>query len=1242
MRITIRRSIVGLCLILGGVLLLLALSQVWLPWVLPAALSNQGVEVGSVERANGGRIVLRDVSFRADSIDLDADQVEIPNLYQYLSFRFMGRHGESSPSVKAGDVEVTITASSDGGSGVHRTPKDPVAMIQAFSHAKQQYAKWLPEVLVNTVSVTSGGHVLVLDGLHYRSGSMKTQLKSDRLSETISLAAEFSEAGEWFFSAVQEQSERSVHLKLQESTAGYFVSGNVRQQSEQIEYSLELEKGELFPKTFSLLTNGFTVEKTVVSTFLDDPFDAIKLNHLKFDWSAGQFQGAAEAEAIAPLGEVVSTPIDAKFQFSGDLERLTVQSLLLKAPFGNATLRESVSFDFQNGLSLASQVDGALFDLSIDLAKQSFVDAEGVFDLKVTASAKTDSGVPDLRFEFDGHSFRYLDQTLDSIAATGLYSENTVIFDSLQVLASSANGDSQSQIEFEGVVDISAEELDLNYELDAGSQHLNEMAEVSIFASAVKLKGGISGAWLSPDITYDLSSAELVLPSMESLVVSGSGRIENFDTFYWDGIVGYEGASLSIDLSCRYREGLVALDLQHLALIDEAFPELVLLEPVSVAINLDAEKWLDRVSISHVQLNGGDQSLEIEYSPEVGLALSMSKVSFARFNKWLSEDLPAYEVDSLVFQVDAFEPFVSGEVVANTALRLPGEIDSYCNLRATINATGLEVEALHLEVDDAYAIQGAFLLPVRFGYSEKSGVSWELIEHGDLAGEMNASLIPVLADFIAENTPLHVGAGALQFKLSGDLDHPVGELQLSLEALELAEQTFSILELPAVDSLRVVAILDSESVDISDFRLSVNESELFGQVQLPVSSLVEWLYSDGREPISLAKSMSGELRLEDWQLEKWIHLMPDFFRRSGTLSGVLTLEPDISLSGVLDFDDFAFRPTENFSSIDRISGKLQLEDKRLDLSAATAHVGGSQVSVSGWVDLANIQVPLWDLKVAGKNVPLLRTTDMLLRSDIDLEAKHLIDMDLPVVRGRLDLRSSTLLLEFDPLGSGIASGPKARPPYFSIEQDPFKEWLFDVTVFGERFMRVKSPYSKTLLSADLYLGGSFQYPELSGLVQTVDGELSFPGAKMSIDEGEVFIDPARLNEVQLAFSGIAQSPGYTITMEVTNTLDEPFVQFSSTPELSNASILRLLTTGSTTGGGVGAVGLYLGRGLLGAGGMDETLLDRVTIELGEKRSRSGRRTVGAEFDISPDWELKGEYDEYDAYNMNLLWNLFRR
>ncbi|MGJ8648878.1 MAG: translocation/assembly module TamB domain-containing protein [Opitutaceae bacterium] len=1239
---TIRRSIVGFCLFFGGVILLLALSQVWLPWVLPFALGTQDVEVGSIERVNGGRIVLREISFRADSIKLDADQIEIPNLYQYLSFRFMDKNGEGLSSVNASNVEVAMKTDSAAELDVSRDRNDPVAIIRELRDAKDQYADWLPQISVNTLRVTSGEHVLDFEALQYGSGRITTQLKSDWLTEAITLAVEFPEGEEWFFSAAQAQSEVSFNLTLRESSAGYFLSGIARRQSEQIECSLELEEGEILPKTFSLLTKGFTVEETIAPALLGDQFDSIKLNHFQFDWSQDQFRGAAEVEAIVTVGEAITSPINAKLQFSGDMEHLTVQSFLLNAPFGDATLRESVSLKFQDGLSLASQVDGAMFDLSIDLAKQSFVDAEGVFDLKVSVSAKTDSDIPNLRFELEGHSFRYSGHSLDSIKANGRYSDNTVAFDSLQVLSSSSNGDSQSEVELKGVVDLFTRELDLNYELDLGSQHLNEITENSIFGSAVKLKGRVSGAWVSPVVTYDLASAELVLPRMNPVSVSGSGRIEKFDTFYWDGIVGCEGASLSAGLSCRYHEGVVNVDLQHLALADKSFPELVMFEPVSVVLNLEPEKWLDRVSVSRVQLKGGGQSLETIYGPGVGLALSMNNVSFARFNRWLSEDLPAYEVESLVFKVDVFEPFISGEVFASAALRLPGEIDSFCNLRARLDPTGVEIEALQLKIDDAYAIQGAFVLPVRFGYSEKSGLSWELLEHGKLAGEMSASLIPVLADFVAENTALHIGEGSLQFKLSGDLDDPVGELQLSLKGLELGSQIVSVHKLPVVDTLRVVATLDSESVDVSDFRLSVNQSELFGQMQLPVSSLIEWLYVEDREPISLAKSISGELRLDNWQLEQWIHLMPDFFRRSGALSGVLTLEPDIALSGVLEFDDFAFRPTENFSSIDRISGKLQLANKRLDLSTATAHVGGSQVNVSGWVDLANMQAPLWDLKVAGKNVPLLRTTDMLLRSDVDLEAKHLTEVDLPVVRGRLDLRSSTLLLEFDPLGSGIASGPKARPPYFSIEQDPFKEWLFDVTVFGESFMRVKSPYSKTLLSADLYLGGSFQYPELSGLVRTVDGELTFPGAKMSIDKGEVFIDPARLNEVQLVFSGIAQSPAYTITMEVTNTLDEPFVQFSSTPELSNASILRLLTTGSTTGGGVGAVGLYLGRGLLGAGGMNETVLDRVTIELGDKRSRSGRRTVGAEFDISDDWGLKGEYDEYDAYNMNLLWNLFRR
>jgi hypothetical protein len=267
---------------------------------------------------------------------------------------------------------------------------------------------------------------------------------------------------------------------------------------------------------------------------------------------------------------------------------------------------------------------------------------------------------------------------------------------------------------------------------------------------------------------------------------------------------------------------------------------------------------------------------------------------------------------------------------------------------------------------------------------------------------------------------------------------------------------------------------------------------------------------------------------------------------------------------------------------------------------------------------------------------------MILRSDLDVKASHTNRSETPLIRGALNLRSSTMLVEFDPLAPNVETGPQSQPPFFSITEPAIADWRFDLKVSGDSFMRVRSPYFKTQLTANFDLGGTFAEPLLIGSVRTVEGELRFPGAKMRIASGEAFIEPAQPNAVQLNFSGIAQKTSYIITMDVSQTLADPLIQFQSTPALSNAAIVRLLTTGSTTGGGVGTVGLYLGQGLLGAGGMDETLADRLTVDVGEETSRSGRNTVGVRFDLSEDFFLEGGYDVYDAYNMDLIWSIFKR
>ena len=471
---------------------------------------------------------------------------------------------------------------------------------------------------------------------------------------------------------------------------------------------------------------------------------------------------------------------------------------------------------------------------------------------------------------------------------------------------------------------------------------------------------------------------------------------------------------------------------------------------------------------------------------------------------------------------------------------------------------------------------------------------------------------------------------------------PEGELEISLLELDL-RNSFSNNNVPVIDSIQLQVVAGSEHLEIASGRVLLNESELEGSMRLPVDRLKDWLHSDVREARDLLKTLRGELNIKDWKMENWVEWLPaGLFRRSGSLNGSLKISEGFDLNGTIQFQDFALRPTGYLSSVEQISGNLLLANKRLELQSTSASVGGSRFEAAGWVDFQDNEAILWNIQILGENIPILRTTDMILRSDINLEALHLEQDGKPLVQGRLDLQASTLLIEFDPLAANTESSASLRPPFFSIEQEPIRDWLFDVTIFGDSFMRVRSPYFRTQLSADLHLGGSFKEPELFGSVRTTEGRLSFPGMRMQINRGEAFIMPSEPNTIQLDFTGMAQSASHVITMEVSNTIDEPHIQLNSTPELPNVEIMRLLATGTRDESGAAAIGLFLGKGFLGAGSMNETLMDQLTIDVSKRQSRSGFQTFSVRFDLNEDWSLRGEYDQFDAYNVDLIWNLLRR
>lgn len=234
-----------------------------------------------------------------------------------------------------------------------------------------------------------------------------------------------------------------------------------------------------------------------------------------------------------------------------------------------------------------------------------------------------------------------------------------------------------------------------------------------------------------------------------------------------------------------------------------------------------------------------------------------------------------------------------------------------------------------------------------------------------------------------------------------------------------------------------------------------------------------------------------------------------------------------------------------------------------------------------------------------------------------------------------------MLMEIDPMAARTAGQELPKPPFFNITQDPFADWILDIDISGEDFLRFRSPYAKALVSVQMDLTGTAANPVWVGELYSTEGTIDFPGLRMAISRSDIFITRERQDTLQLDINAIGQVASYVVSLGVDETIDEPHVEFASTPNLSNTQVLHLLATGSPEGSNLSSVGLYLGRGLFDPGA-NNSLWDRFSVEIGRDISETSKDTLDLFYDISDRWRLHGQYDKYDAQNLNIEWEAFSR
>lgn len=1231
-----------------AVLCLLLSSRWWLPSVLPAALGQFGVVVDSADRGAGGELLVSELVVETEGVRIRVDRVTLPNEMAYL-WAVYGGQPSSVSAVKAGQISVELLEGKPTEDG---TPVYLPELYRSVAQGLSLADRWVPPVRVERVEVFQGSErVVSVQGLSFSGRILETAVSAKWFEGAVDVRAELGATGSasaelaigepdevagsapaWTFMFTHAQSGVGVDLKVDALDEVVRASGQLRQADSELDFSANFGGGDWLPVQASARTEQFAVDADWLPAMEGVEWERLGLSAVDLDWDEGKYEGTLRAEAVVVTEALGADALTADLALSGDLEALRVETCEVLASWMTLKLSEPIRIDLRDG----SVAERAVLRAELDLAKQAFFEASGRVEARLGV-APSFTGGPDVGFELSAADLEIRDYAVDRAELSGRLQGDALSID--HVVVQPVTGADGSSISASGVANLVSRELNFDYSLSLSADWLNEQIGQGLLGSELNAEGRLGGVFDRPTLAGQLAPLTLDLPQFVPITLEGSYRMEGMDQLGIEATAMADEAVIETAFEARVVGDSVTVDLERLIWSDPERSTLELSRPTRLNYQFAGESDTpeSRLTVNPFILSGPDLGVEAAWNSVDGLELSLRNVSVQGVGRWFDRRLPEVLIESVAVSLPQLRPQVIGSLAVLAQGNFVGDgAPLRLELNSDFTGEGISAETLQIDFADGPLVAGNFALPVVFQIPEAGGEFWDWSENGALEGDFSGVINPVFSDWLDQNTGFHVKEGKLDLEVSGTLQKPMGRLDLQVDSLQTP-----IAGVPAMDRIELVVEGKPERIDVQQLNLFINHSELSGVFSLPVEGFAEAIQGGAEARRTWLGGASGRIHLLDWEAEDWMDVLPAMMRRSGRLDGSLELRPGWEMRGSLAFEDFALRPTSSLPSIDSIGGQIELAERRLSIGSASAQVGGSPVKVAGWVDVNDPEDALWEFTVTGTNVPLVRTTDMILRSDLDLKGSRAKRSETPLISGALNLRSSTLLAEFDPLAPNVETGPQSQPPFFSINDPAVADWRFDLKLAGDAFMRVRSPYFRTQLSANFDLGGTFAQPLLLGSVRTIGGELRFPGAKMRITSGEAFIEPNQPNTVQLDFRGTTQKASKIISMHVTQTLDDPLIQFQSTPALSNAAIVRLLATGSATGGGVGAVGLYLGQGLLGAGGLDEQLSDRLTVDVGEETTRSGRNTVGARYDISEDYSLEGGYDVYDAYNLDFIWSIFR-
>lgn len=1211
----------------------------WLGPLLTAALPRFGITVGEYERIGYSRFRLGHLTHANGQVEISISGMQTyqPLLWVYQSMG--GILGE--PMLRVDGIEVML-AETEAAVGAEPDSTGFPTLLKSIEQGLETVLHVLPSGRVSQVKVVRERTLVELKELQWDKVSMSTRLFPTLHASLPAVDLQ-----------LELQSDSSMELSVREPVSGDQIVAVLTSRVDKAQVRLSLEgmlAGQQWTGQAEWMEDQWLPSKAVV----DVPQLVIKPSRWGWDaaplervdgriaasWQQGNYAldfslREAGDDETEDGGKSLLAGAMLEVKASGDLNHLQVEQAVLDSAVASLVLPEPIRYDFQS----ASLTGQAFAELDLALEDLGITGWRGQLSGTLELGQRPWESDAHLRYTLEGASLELGQIAVERVRLQGWVNREEVAVEHLALEGSNSSV-------LEGSVTYLFRDRRIKSGLlkgDIDSSILEAWIPASLEMGRLRIESSISGELddlhYEGSLSLDTLKVNGVQPLAVSLDLSGNRDALQLERLQVHSALGgvLEGSG---NWTWRGQPAL-KVNALHVGHAENGMPTWVLQEPIEIRttnqaiLGIGPSFEIDDVrlgSATTAQLSFGIS----EQDSTLWLRLSDFNVS-DMLQPWVEALLPNVNVSLLEFQAEPRKGSLAldGKMEVNVLDAESGPLSVRSHF--ALDEQGLRVDSTELRSDGKLWLTMQGQLP--YGLDLQS-VQLRHLPNQALSLRVQTAHSEAWLPWLKSYMDIPLQQADLALILEGTSDSPTGTLQLKC----ITDAGMGEHQLPPV-TLEGAVQMHGTLLDVESMRVQLADSrfELAGQLSLP-EQLLRWIHLE-RPPIPW-ETAHLKLKSSRSDLAPLASLWPEILRPAGSMQFELQGSLSEGLKGELQVAGLSTRAIFPFGSVRDLDFSVMLDGRRVELKRFLGRIAREPLHASGWLEFPDADAVTFDFEIRGEQIPVVRQAGILLRTDMQLRMQQ--QGGSANLTGVLNLRDGFFLTDITQLLDTSAGGRSAtsRPPYFSVDVPPFADWRLDVAVQGDGFMQLKTPVVDGVMSMEMNLGGTLGEPVMLGRVWFEEGSVKFPFAVFDVEQGVVQLNRNDPYVPRLELRATSSRLDYQLQMLLTGSALEPELSFSAAPSLSQDQILMMVVAGIDPAGRVeysstqraSKIGTYLSSGLLGAGD-SSGLLSRLEMQWGNQLSRRGRETLELEFELNEEFQLLGEYDEYDNWNAGIRWRI---